>query len=312
LSETISWRIAVISTDQRLPFLASIFVSAVLLAACGGADPVDAERYADTDALVKQMSDNLANAGALRKIADIDHSRMGGEVGSPMPPTRVLIISDPALESQLIRLKPLVALDLPLRLLAFESPADGSAKVIYNSFDYLVSRYQINSEQTGDLRQSYEAIIAEVTKGIPKEAFTSFTSDQMQADGIVTIQSPFEFEETLERVSAAIDAQDDTVHFGVVDFQADAKEQGIDIPPSHMILFGAPGPGGKAMAGAPTLGLDGFCQKFLVWQDKEGQTYLSFNDLLALAARQDVSKSIALRVINFRLNKTFSEALAAD
>jgi len=66
------------------------------------------------------------------------------------------------------------------------------------------------------------------------------------------------------------------------------------------------------MAEAPTLGLDAFCQKFLIWEDASGQIKLSFNDLLALAERQDVDKAMALRVINYRLNKTFGDALAQD
>ncbi len=295
--------------DRRLQFAVTFVAVISMLSACGGADPVDPQRYVEPDKLVAQMNENLSGADNLRKIADIDHSRLGDEAGSPMPPAQVLIFSDAKLESQLISLNPLVALDLPLRVLAFEQPADSSAKVIYNSFDYLVSRYQLNPEQTNMLRETYKLDVAVVTQGIPKEAVTSFSSDEMQADGIVTIPSPYGFEETLERVLAAIDAQDDTVHFGQLDFQASAKEQGIELPPSHMILFGGPGPGGKAMSGAPTLGLDGFCQKFLVWQDTDGNNFLSFNDLLALAERQEASKSIALRVINYRLNKTFSSAL---
>lgn len=289
----------------------SIAVSS-LLTACGGADPVDPQRYVEPDSLVQKMNDNLSGSSHLQKITDIDHSRLAHEAGSPMPPARVVVFSDAKLEAQLINLNPLVALDLPLRILTFEQDADGSAKVIHNSFDYLVSRYKLKPEQTSMLRKAYEFDVAAVTHGIPEEAIMSFESDAMQPDGIVTIQSPYGFDETLQRVNAAIDAQDDTMHFGKIDFQASAAAQGIDLPPSHMILFGGPGPGGKAMSGAPTLGLDGFCQKFLIWQDGDGQTYLSFNDLLALAERQDASKSIALRVINYRLKKTFSEALAAE
>ena len=74
-------------------------------------------------------------------------------------------------------------------------------------------------------------------------------------------------------------------------------------------MFGAPAPGAKAMAKAPTLGLDAFCQKLLVWEDAAGTVRVSFNDLLALADRQGVPKSLALRVINRRLKATFSEAL---
>ena len=76
------------------------------------------------------------------------------------------------------------------------------------------------------------------------------------------------------------------MHFGAVDFRANARELGIEIAPSYLILFGGPGPGGKAMVEAPTLGLDGFCQKFLIWEDASGRINLSFNDLLALADRQ--------------------------
>lgn len=283
-----------------------------LLSGCGSADPIDAQRHNGTDAMVQIMKDNLSATGVLREVADIDHSRLGQAAGSPMPPARVLIFSDASMESQLIRLNPLVALDLPLRILALESRADRSSKVIYNSFDYLASRYQLDETQTGELRRSYELDIAEVTKGLSAEVVTSFPSDRMQPDGIVTIPSPYGFEETLERVNAAIDAQSDAVRFGAVDFQDAARGQGITLPPAYMLLFGAPGPGGKAMAAAPTLGLDGFCQKFLVWQDAEGNNYLSFNDLLALAERQGALKTIALRVINFRLKETFSDALAVE
>ena len=60
---------------------------------------------------------------------------------------------------------------------------------------------------------------------------------------------------------------------------------------------------------APTLGLDAFCQKLLIWQDASGAVHVTFNDLLALAERQQVSSGIPLRVINRRIKRTFSEAL---
>ena len=63
------------------------------------------------------------------------------------------------------------------------------------------------------------------------------------------------------------------------------------------------------MSDAPTLGLDAFCQKFLVWQDAAGKVHLSFNNLLAIAERQDVGKSIPLRAINYRLNSVFEDVL---
>ena len=96
---------------------------------------------------------------------------------------------------------------------------------------------------------------------------------------------------------------------GKVDFQERAKDVGIELRPARLLLFGAPAPGAKAMADAPTLGLDAFCQKLLVWEDQAGVVQVSFNDLLAIAERQGVGKSVALRVINRRLKSTFSGAL---
>lgn len=295
----------------RLPcLLAALLVS--LLGACGGAEPVQPQRYADTDALIAKVSDNVEGASNLELIADIDHARLAQEAGAPMPPARVIMFSDAQLESELVGLNPLIALDLPLRALAYETGGGTSNQLIFNSFAYLESRYQLNDKETAAIREQYEQAIALATQGIASEAIASFATDQMQPDGIITIQSPYSFQETIDRVNAAIDAQGDTVHFGTVDFQANAEKLGIELAPTLMILFGGPGPGGKAMARAPTLGLDGFCQKFLIWQDSTGRTNLSFNDLLALAERQDAHKALALRVIDFRLNKTFSDALAPE
>ena len=284
--------------------------AALLVAGCGGSEPIADERYIEPDRMVSLMEKNLASSATLLKVADIDHSRLGHQAGSPMPPARVLIFSDPQLESELIKQNPLAALDLPSRVLAFEDWRDSSIKVIYNTFDYLVSRYQLDPGSTVKLRDRYNANLGVAINGIASTAVAVFPSDTMSPDGIITISSPFGFDETVERVNEAIDAQGDTMHFGTVDFQANARELGVEITPSYLILFGGPGPGGKAMVKAPTLGLDGFCQKFLIWEDASGQVKLSFNDLLALAERQGVKKAIALRVINHRLKKTFGDALA--
>ncbi|MEP1471348.1 MAG: DUF302 domain-containing protein [Halieaceae bacterium] len=298
--------------NRRSGLLASMLAASFTLVGCGGSEPVAEARYTESDRMVRQMEENLAASPALSKVVDIDHSRLGQQAGSPMAPARVLIFSDTQLETELIQLNPLVALDLPQRVLAFEDGADSASKIIFNSFDFLLSRYQLDSVATAGLKGRYSANLEAAVAGIAPASMASFPSDTMSPDGIITIDSPYGYEETIERVNAAINAQDDTMHFGVVDFQANANELGVEIAPAYMILFGGPGPGGKAMANAPTLGLDGFCQKFLIWEDVSGRIKLSFNDLLALAERQGASKSLALRVINYRLEKTFGDALASQ
>jgi uncharacterized protein (DUF302 family) len=285
-----------------------IFLSVfILLAGCDSGEPLTAERYSGSDSIFSLLEKNVASADSLQKVVAIDHSRLGKEAGSQMPPARVLLFSNPVMETGLIKLNPLVAIDLPLRVLAFESEPGGESKVIFNTLGYLESRYQLAPSR--ELIKQYNQSISKVLHGIDLGKITFFDQETMQPDGIITINSPFDFQTTVEKVQAAIESQDDTVGFGRIDFQAQARAIGEEIAPSTLILFGGPAPGAKAMNKAPTLGLDAFCQKFLIWQDENQQVHLSFNDLLALAERQAVGKSIALRVINYRLNKVFSEAL---
>jgi uncharacterized protein (DUF302 family) len=283
------------------------YLFAMVLAGCGQSEPPSNERLAAVDALYQRVVTNIQNAPTLEVLLDIDHSRLGAAEGSFMPPARVLLFSDPSLEAALLAENPLFGVELPFRVLAHESTSDGRARLIFNRYDYVASRYGLPSD--GSLRARYTAAHERAIDGVPEEQLAEFALNDMQPDGIVTFTSPFDFSETVRRVEAAIAAQDDTVTFGRLDLTARALEHDVALRPMTLILFGGPDPGAKAMADAPTLGLDGFCQKFLVWTDEQGVTHLSFNDLLALAERQDVKKALALRVVTRRLDTVFRQAL---
>lgn len=295
--------------DRFARVVNSFLVCGLLLGLMGcEADlPLTDERYSNSDALFHQVAENVAANSDWDKVTEIDHSRLGMQAGSVMPPSRVFVFSDPVLETSLIQQAPLVALDLPLRILAYEESPGGKSKLIYNQFSFLQSRYDLPEQLPA--AEAYEASIQRALAGVSVDSIGAFPSSTMDGDGIITIESDFGFDETLARILAAIASQDDTVSFGMVDFKQQAQALNVELLPNTMILFGAPEPGAKAMSESPTLGLDAFCQKFLVWQDVSGKVHLSFNDLLWLAESQNVSKSLPLRVINFRLNKVFSEAL---
>lgn len=287
--------------------LISFFLVASL-AGCVDKEPVIAERYLQSDSLISHIEANVLAAESLQNVVIIDHSRLGQEAGSVMPPAKVLIFSNPTLEAALIKENPMVAIDLPLRVLAYETKPGGDSKIIFNSFEYIKSRYGLSPLPA--LAKEFAETMALALNGIEEEQLAYFEQNDMQPDGITTIDSPFGFQTTVDKIKAAIDAQDDTVGFGSVDFQTQAFNVGVEVKPMILILFGGPAPGAKAMSNAQTLGLDAFCQKFLIWQDNDDQVHLSFNNLLDLAERQQVSKSVALRVINYRLNKVFKEALS--
>ena len=286
----------------------SVCLIGLAVSSCDRNSPITTDRFQSSDELFEKIDSNVANEPSLHKVLEIDHSRLGAQEASHMPPARVLMFSDKKLESELLKRNQLAGIDLPLRILAYESVPNGPSKIIYNSFDYLASRYGLSL--SGVSRDLFEKSLSLALNGVNPAYIAAFSQDQMQPDGIVTLDSPFDFIETDSRVLDAINSQDDTIIFGSIDFQSQVQDFGVVIPPTKLILFGGPSPGAKAMRNAPTLGLDAFCQKLLIWEDDQQVVHLSFNDLLRVAERQDVGKSIPLRVIDFRLNRTFSNALS--
>ena len=285
-----------------------VVLAMLSLGACSrDSGPPDASRFVEPDRLYGVIESNVRKHPGFEVVVDIDHARLAGKAGSPMPPAHVLIWSDPALDAEILGINPLAALDLPLRVLAFENPATGRGAVISNRFDFLANRHGLPDDAA--LRGRYEAAIAAALRGIGDKSIASFASDTMPQAGLITLDSPYDFKATEKRVMEVIAAQSDTVHFATVDFAERAKAQGVHLLPLRLVLYGGPGPGGQAMSDAPTLGLDAFCQKLLIREDSNGAVHVTFNDLLALAERQQVSAGIPLRVINRRIRKTFSEAL---
>ena len=219
------------------------------LAACSrGTEPVAASRFVEPDRLFDKLAANVRSHPQFEVIADIDHARLAEAAGMPMPPSHVLIFSDPELEAAMLQLNPLAALDLPLRVLAFENQTSGKAAVIANNYDFLERRYGLPANAA--IRSRYETAIAMATAGIPADSISRFTSDSIQDPGVVMLDSPYDFATTEQKILMAIDAQSDTVHFGKIDFAARSRAHGVELAPTLLILFGAPGPGGRAMARA--------------------------------------------------------------
>jgi uncharacterized protein (DUF302 family) len=80
----------------------------------------------------------------LEIFARFDHSGAARRVGLTMPDTQVVIFGNPRAGTPLMLASPLVALDLPLRVLV--SDDGGHAVVSYLSPSYLAQRYGIPSD----------------------------------------------------------------------------------------------------------------------------------------------------------------------
>jgi uncharacterized protein (DUF302 family) len=86
----------------------------------------------------------------LTLFAQIDHSDLARRVGLTMQEAHVLIFGNPKGGTPLMIASPLLALDLPLKVLVWQS-ADGRVWVSTNSVAYLSERYALPQELAGNL-----------------------------------------------------------------------------------------------------------------------------------------------------------------
>ncbi len=101
-------------------------------------------------------------AKGLKLFAHIDHSGEAARVGLTMPPTHVLIYGNPRGGTPVMLAAPLIALELPLKLLIWQDAA-GQAHVSYTSGAYLARRYALPPDLAGNLT-GFEGVVAEVLR----------------------------------------------------------------------------------------------------------------------------------------------------
>ena len=84
--------------------------------------------------------ESVLQSHGLTVFARVNHSGEAQEVGLTMRPTQLLIFGSPKAGTPLMVARPSIAIDLPLKALAWED-ADGKVWLSYNSPQYLKERY---------------------------------------------------------------------------------------------------------------------------------------------------------------------------
>lgn len=256
------------------------------------------------DTAFDQIASAAADAGLVPVVA-IDHARLAAAEGVEMPPARVQIFSDPAVNTTLLAQDIRAGLDLPFRALAYAG-AD-AVQVVYTSADFLKHRYGL---QDAEALAAFDAALAPALDGLEGIAPVPVPTQGLAADyGILALQSPYDVPETVARLRAIVTAQSDTVWFGEIDFTAEAAALGVDLPPAVLLLFGGPAPGGVAMAKFPSIGVDAFCQKLFVHAAPDGGSVVLFNSIVALAELHYGASAPPHAMLDERLTATFAKAL---
>ncbi len=89
-----------------------------------------------------QRLESVLHAHGLTIFGRVDHSGEAEKAGLKMRPTQLLIFGSPKAGTPMMVASPTLAIDLPLKALAWEDAA-GAVWLSYNSPDYLKQRHDV-------------------------------------------------------------------------------------------------------------------------------------------------------------------------
>jgi uncharacterized protein (DUF302 family) len=112
---------------------------------------------------------------------------------------------------------------------------------------------------------------------------------------VLSTASPFSVDETVERLQGAIRSSGLTL-FAHIDHRANAERVGLAMRPARLLIFGNPRIGTPLMVASPLLAID-LPLKALIWQDQDGQTWVSYNSIPYLAGRHSLSPDLSQTLV---------------
>jgi uncharacterized protein (DUF302 family) len=110
---------------------------------------------------------------------------------------------------------------------------------------------------------------------------------------ITTKTSPWSVADTVSRLTGLLSAKGMKV-FALIDQSAEARQVGMQLRETVLVLFGNPAAGTPVMAAAPMSALD-LPLKVLVWEN-DGHASVSYYGPAALAARYSLSDDLEAKL----------------
>ena len=129
-------------------------------------------------------------------------------------------------------------------------------------------------------------VAAEMQSSTPTSG-TPTSSGPANVDGLITVESNYSVQETMDRLETALE-ENDLIIVARIDHAANAANAGMELRPTQLIIFGNPQLGTQLMQSNQTVAID-LPQKFLAWEDAGGTVYVSYNDPAYLADRHGIT-----------------------
>jgi uncharacterized protein (DUF302 family) len=109
-----------------------------------------------------------------------------------------------------------------------------------------------------------------------------------------TVPISLRVDEAIGRIETAVRAAGMKV-FARIDQAAEARANGLVMPPAVVLVFGSPKAGTPLMVARPTVAID-LPLKALVWQDEAGARWLTYNTPALLVERHGLEPALAARL----------------
>lgn len=156
-------------------------------------------------------------------------------------------------------------------------------------------------------RTTFAAVaLAAATLATPSFA----ASAEVGPDGVVRVPSAYPIDETVARLKADI-ADKGIRFFSETDQAALAREAGVELAPSVLLVFGNPPLGTLFLTANPDSGLD-WPVRLLVREDADGQVWAVFTDFGWIARRHGITSRDAEFATASEVIASITSAVAAE
>ena len=116
---------------------------------------------------------------------------------------------------------------------------------------------------------------SETAEPVTQNKAIKMDKTDIATDGLVTLPSAHSVPKTVERLKKLL-ADKGIELFAHVDHAASAKQVGMTLRPTQVLIFGNPKAGTPLMLAAPSIALD-LPLKILVAEDADGKVWISYN-----------------------------------
>ncbi len=104
------------------------------------------ESSQDFETTYNALQNAIVSNENLSIVAQLDHQANAASVGLELRPTKIIVFGNPNLGSPLMQNKQTIGLDLPQKMLVWQSE-DGKVNISYNDPVFLVSKHQIEGNE---------------------------------------------------------------------------------------------------------------------------------------------------------------------